>query len=908
MPGFNVLDPHFDVYTSRFIEASAGTGKTFAIENIVRRLLEEGTRIEEILVVTFTKAATLDLKKRIHQCIGKFTYDFDEANIFTIHGFCYHCLVEHALEADLSLEIKEENKEILLRRVVKDFLRTTDVCSAEQIDKLLRQHQNDIEKLVTTILRIANDRIPIECAPNTFALPEISLAELSELALHFKKTSNRQKTLKEEVKRGFYDYTKRRNLVDSPLLLLKVENRLQKSAVAIPSHITQAVDILEKLSDPLHILSLLCEGARKKIEEFVRANELLFFEDLLRHMEEKVREVAFAEKIRSQYKAVLIDEFQDTNALQWRIFSTLFMQEFRGPLYLVGDPKQAIYRFRHADIYTYLEARNCFTTIEELDCNYRSVPALVRQLNALFAQLPDFISLPKLSSSLPCHPVRFDEQKPDIEEECIKAFSAQSEERLFAEILHLVSYPLQENAVLVKDRYQALRFLEYAHKRGFPAQSRRSRSLLDSLAYPILDHLLQALEHLEKERVLLVLGGPLYALNLLETDLEPYFAQFFRFHTLWKEGGLLSFFHAFEEEEGAHLVARNEELYQDLRQLIEYLSENRLDFDALAQLDPEEVEAQQETQEAIQVLTIHVSKGLEFDNVFPIGLTITTPYKEGLVYSEGRYTASKEANLLHREELEAEKMRQLYVAFTRAKKRLYIPVLEQGEAPIHRFLSRTDCLITPLSDIPEPYFTQERVDLAHPEQVGKIFEASFIHSFSSLYSYEREVTPLSHNERLPIGPEIGTALHTLLQKLAFDAELQSAIPPLLQNTLLAPYEGEVIKMVSKTLQTPLPVIGKPLIAIDPAKMIREMEFLYPIENGYMKGFIDLLFEYDNKFYIIDWKSNIVDDVEEVMKRHHYDKQAEIYRRAVNKYLYLLKKPPCSGCFYIFLRKNNVVFI
>ncbi|NBW99999.1 hypothetical protein EBR03_10555, partial [bacterium] len=90
MTGFNVLDPDLDLFQNHFLEASAGTGKTFAIENIVVRMLKAGIDIERILVVTFTRAATADLKNRIRKNIAKerlqeALFKFDEARIFTIH-------------------------------------------------------------------------------------------------------------------------------------------------------------------------------------------------------------------------------------------------------------------------------------------------------------------------------------------------------------------------------------------------------------------------------------------------------------------------------------------------------------------------------------------------------------------------------------------------------------------------------------------------------------------------------------------------------------------------------------------------------------------------------------------------------------------------------------------------------
>ena len=113
-------------------------------------------------------------------------------------------------------------------------------------------------------------------------------------------------------------------------------------------------------------------------------------DDVLRKMKEAIQRPLFLSKVRSHYQAVIVDEFQDTDPLQWEIFNTLFLPEdksWKGNIYLVGDPKQSIYSFRQADIYTYLSAakaigeENCLS----LDVNYRSQANLVQGLNLLFS-------------------------------------------------------------------------------------------------------------------------------------------------------------------------------------------------------------------------------------------------------------------------------------------------------------------------------------------------------------------------------------------------------------------------------------------------------------------------------------------------------------------------------------------
>src|SRR5690606_18322224 len=101
-----------------------------------------------------------------------------------------------------------------------------------------------------------------------------------------------------------------------------------------------------------------------------------------------------------------VDEFQDTDAVQWEIFQKIFLKGSLRSLFLVGDPKQSIYRFRKADIYTYLKAKEALgeACIYHLDTNFRSSKDLIGALNVLFSR--DWFHLPKVSKSLPYYPVK----------------------------------------------------------------------------------------------------------------------------------------------------------------------------------------------------------------------------------------------------------------------------------------------------------------------------------------------------------------------------------------------------------------------------------------------------------------------------------------------------------------------
>ncbi len=207
---FDVLNRDLNVFAPHFLEASAGTGKTFAIEHLVVRLLIESDipiTIEQILVVTFTRAATRELRSRIRRTLfqtkeelvkGKSSIDylqaicekgltavktaiekidaalicFDTAQIFTLHGFCHRILNEFAFEAGVALNISDPDKErhiLFFEQIVKDYLRKGAVepeYSPLQLQSVLRQFQRQPRKMINSLTELALSNRDIRTFPS----------------------------------------------------------------------------------------------------------------------------------------------------------------------------------------------------------------------------------------------------------------------------------------------------------------------------------------------------------------------------------------------------------------------------------------------------------------------------------------------------------------------------------------------------------------------------------------------------------------------------------------------------------------------------------------------------------------------------------------------------------------------
>lgn len=346
------------------IEASAGTGKTYSLEHIVLRLVvERGIAIGRVLVVTFTKAATAELKSRIRgkllavrklvtegvaptdknlleqferwreldpdlvrERLERAVREFDDAVILTIHSFCQKTLSDFVFTSGGSYGVDSGNENELLGRTAEEFLR------------LEARRAN--EKGATEAFRVLQ----------TLKLDKV----LSKLAAEPK--SARKRAIFSEA--GFP-------------AKLDAEN-----AAAYEE-----------------MLGRFLAWAPARYEALKREASYQTFDDMLVRTEAGLKaDPAFAAVVRDHYDVVLIDEFQDTDPLQYGIFSTLFGDPaFGKTVFFVGDPKQAIYSFRNADFETYRRASEEIGRHRKLAKNFRTTPALMHFFNLFFERPGTFL-------------------------------------------------------------------------------------------------------------------------------------------------------------------------------------------------------------------------------------------------------------------------------------------------------------------------------------------------------------------------------------------------------------------------------------------------------------------------------------------------------------------------------------
>ncbi|WP_029609090.1 exodeoxyribonuclease V subunit beta [Neisseria lactamica] len=466
---------------TNLIEASAGTGKTYGIAALFTRLIVlEQKNVERVLVVTFTKAATAELKTRLRarlddvlqvlesKEIAKLGDDtlsdgiaaycaehhegdtflpallkqalqkesrtrlivrlkaaigqFDNAAIYTIHGFCQRILRDYAFlcQAPFDVELTEEDGNRLLVPA-QDFWRervSNNPVLAELVFKRKTTPQTVLAQISRYLSRpYLHFRIPQTDLPQARDTALATWQNICENLTELKETFWRihpllngsvyqknsftklfdtleQKALSPDLPFFEADLHERLLKLSSDKLEAKLKKGKSPDEAAFAdlqrlANLARDLDALEEAEEATMIrLQLdLIEYLNRSLAEMKKTRRERGFDDLLLDVHTALTDnphgETLARAVAENWETALIDEFQDTDPLQYEIFQKIFIAQNR-PLFLVGDPKQAIYSFRGADIYAYLQAAGDARHRYTLSTNYRSHAALIGSIGALF--------------------------------------------------------------------------------------------------------------------------------------------------------------------------------------------------------------------------------------------------------------------------------------------------------------------------------------------------------------------------------------------------------------------------------------------------------------------------------------------------------------------------------------------
>ena len=423
----------FDPSKNYVIEASAGTGKTFNIVQIVVKIVslylknnpdgDINELINKILIVTYTDKAAGELKSRIRAGLtanfpGK-SIDFDNAPIYTIHSFCKATISEFGISAKLPLDLDMVDDEALndfADRYIRsgDILDVLSAIIALGDEKLTVNPDTVKDYLIKAINKYYLDR-NYECDDSIISLDKVEDAdELLKFRIECSEANDISELFNDYPKLQFYfevfsKSDKEKSVKFAQELAEKYRTgfnfngktfRNDAKWLTSPSE-QEAFDYFfeiknEKFKTKIEdiILTLFLDDFYKKWQLEKEYNKVQTFDDLIRSVRESVlHEETLLNKLKEKYTYAIIDEFQDTNQKQFDIFKRIFLEDDNHHIVVVGDPKQSIYSFQGADVQVYFKAVKEITQGNEdnkwvLTMNHRSSKAMVKAFNKLFSIEP----------------------------------------------------------------------------------------------------------------------------------------------------------------------------------------------------------------------------------------------------------------------------------------------------------------------------------------------------------------------------------------------------------------------------------------------------------------------------------------------------------------------------------------
>lgn len=1065
------------------IEASAGTGKTFSIGILTLRLiLEKEILIEEILMVTFTNSAVAELeirtrnflksalfsisansevdstikfiieravknlgKEKVKELLSNAILFLDETSIYTIHGFCQLTLSEFAFETKQLFNAElVENQTSIIEKAVNEFWRNEITTLDLSIIELLKEKKFSREMLVDFANNIFNGKkLSIgNTIDRNNILSEIkrykSEIEINEKQLEDVINENWETIIHVKIHKGtniFRSIAKGQQFFKEAVLISYNKDKLPKAFENLPFLISPIDSILDakntfnnyKLDVFIDFLSRSENFLRTEVEQKKNRNQVLSFSDLINKLHTSLvvdTNEILKQKLCGKYKAVFIDEFQDTDHLQYEIFHKAFVEECDSIVFFIGDPKQSIYAWRGADLKTYVKAQkdvgdNKFT----MTSNFRSTPKLISAMNDFFKSGQSCISDISTNSDPFCsEEIKYENVDSgntslgvlankigestsfDIinhpEEEKKKDYLFEAAGR---EIIDLLSNHYLEKdgikiivkpkniCVLVRGNSETKIMKNILSQYSIPAIIIDDTKIMDTGEARDLFYILYAIEKLDSRSISRALLNSFtnYGISDIERiDLDYHKQIFLELQDIWEKSGVYSVILNFISKYNVRELLlsgnnpRGNRTYSNLMQLAEILnekefnnsfsSENLLDWFQKSREGLESMNSYEQRIEsdgdAVEIMTIHKSKGLSFDIVILPDINLKTQNSnkhDSITYlnDDGFYVSYHKTDdelEMYNFQSEQENRRLLYVAITRA---VYKCIIHYNDAkgtlqsfiPNLNYSSDTISFREPLNAEEFTYTAEKnKVDRSKVLMFNKYLDDMWrLTSYSALDTHSRtsvkkeeSIKELNEYDNfiyktLTKGAQTGNILHNTFEKIDFGndkfwkKEIEKNLKIYGRNTSEAIIE-KYIELLKNTIKSKLYPNDFSLSEINHNKRFNELEFYFSFDKwnpfdikeiipnihisekqikGIMHGFIDLLFEHQGMFYILDWKSNhlgnnlenyAVENLQEAMTENNYHLQYIVYSIAVKRFLEnrivgFDYDTQFGGVYYLFLR-------
>jgi len=1033
----------------------------------------QGLALEETVVLQRLKIALLGL---------------DQSAVFTIHGFCYKTLQEFAVESKQLFELDLIGDSRFIRQqLTDDFWRQTIYPLAPQDAAMLTTYYANPVTLSASIKGVGQQvTVYPETQPIAFYLEQAKVVKgeftdqfvtftdrLSEAVSEplFKRSfqaafSTHYNAISHWLNEGGLSFpVDALNFMSYPGVFEGLNGqkfRATKTHTGLERKTEYLAatginfDVVEKLlaishSASIALRGLLIDYIRDKEDGVLEGAQSASFDCLISRLADLMvnEDGAILKKaLQSRYQVALIDEFQDTDQQQWTIFSQLCAQKTQF-LYLIGDPKQAIYKFRGADVFSYFSAATLAHHRYTLTDNWRSSPQMVGAVNTLFESLENVFLLEGLSYQ-PCDAALREQDNcfkladaslpgmvmwhvsPDEGNNSGFLKSGQAQEQISIAVINEIISLLtpgsayrrvvngrseiltpQDIAILVRTNSQAIDYQNSLREAGIPSVLNSAKSVFETTEANDFYILLRAISQPNNTGLLkqfltvawLNVSAP-ELLSIVDDDslMGFWISRLSEYYQLWERRGLLAMtYKLLAQEKIASKLSKwpaFERKMSNIMQLAELVqaaeTQESLNINGTLgwlqqsinnpQYSEQELLRLENDETAINILTVHRAKGLEFSVVFCPVLwqqdqhvqkenSVIQCHEDNLMVADLGSEQFEERKLIALEESFAEDIRLSYVAMTRAKLRCYIawanvrtkenrnhsalsrllfnPSVKQSE--LGDDFSRQQIDLRGLIDRHQGFFEYHSLPsdqairhlrefknltpLKAPEQCSRNLKTMWqINSYTGLsalslgvaneglYEHAEETSKdnllASSFDPLPRGRRMGNLVHELLEKNTFaelakhyvsttkieqacirfgvsldDPQLMSA---LLREVVITPLDKQddgfkLAQIDAKHCLKEMPFyLSHGSINTEQINTILGDEVIYSALStkklaGFLTGFIDLVCVYQGKYYLMDYKSNYLDDYSsasmiQAMRAHNYGLQAWIYSVVLTNFL------------------------
>lgn len=764
---------------------------------VLRLILEKKISVKEILMVTFTKAAVAELEERVRlfireahkvslkkqisdtaitklveqaiedstrhevqQILNDAVLFLDETSVLTIHSFCQQTLTEFAFETN-QLFGAETLSDIasLIEGEVNKFWRENITSLHLNLLGQLIEHGLKKSDIVSVIKEHISGKKYFEydesesysiCHKDQLRSSE-TIKELTEkdkeikecIYDNIKKNNSWLKTITEN---NYHAKTSALHLIDTPAEFLNlILSKKHKAYVdklygdIIEQHIgcdklqQDKNEIIQTIINKIYCHAI--GNVTAAIDKYKQRNSLLAFDDMIVNLHRAIvsdHNKNLINSLQKKYKAVFVDEFQDTDKLQYEIFHTTFSNG-NNILFYIGDPKQSIYAWRKADIFTYFKASDEVDNKYGMNKNYRSSPRFIHAMNLFFKPYQHFDTFyfDKQENSIEYIEVESpaDNKKgellfngqPDVP---VTIYENQNNtdiaETVTAQVIALLankSYEIEEKGtqrrvrpsdigILVRKNKQATAIKSCLAKRGISAVTIDDSKVLQSEESRYVLYLLEALININRSAINKALLSPFTGYDtraVLALNEEAVLNDFREYKNICDKDGVYSFLMKFvsdyqvtalllnhRTENGERTIANFFQITELLHKVqsekqfspAELVSWLKRSIDGMQTQGDEFEQRVESDEEAVKIVTIHKSKGLEYNIVFAPFLDSTKDihfdfcsFRDTVsgdyFFIDKKKLSEKQKNILD-EQTEQENRRLIYVAITRAVYKCYI--------------------------------------------------------------------------------------------------------------------------------------------------------------------------------------------------------------------------------------------